>query len=75
MPTAYFPNPARDLAKNSTPPCMSPTVGANCRGFVTTDVLVKGFRDEAITLTWKLSGVEREREDAGLPRFGPSWWR
>ena len=26
-------------SKNSTPPCASPTVGANCLGIVTTDVL------------------------------------
>ena len=75
MPTVYFPNPGRDPAKNSNPPCVGPTVGANYRGFDTADALVKGLSDEAIAQRWKLNGVDREREDVGLPRFGPSRWR
>ena len=31
--------PKRDPSKNSTSPCAGPTVGANCRGIVTADVL------------------------------------
>ena len=34
-----FSNPKIDPSKNSTPPCAGPTVGANCRGIVTADVL------------------------------------
>ena len=39
-----------DPSKNSTPPCESPTVGANCRGFVTADVLEKGLSRGAIAM-------------------------
>ena len=45
-------------------------VGANCRGFVTADVLVKGLSTGAIAPWWRLKGVKRE-EHGGLPRFGP----
>ena len=34
-----FSNPWKEPSKNSTPSCAGPTVGANCRGFVTADVL------------------------------------
>ncbi len=44
-------------------------MGANCRGFVTTDVLVKGLCEGAIAPWWRLKGGERKR-DSGLPRFG-----
>ena len=33
--------PKMDPSKNSTPPCAGPMVGANCRGIVTTDILVE----------------------------------
>ena len=33
-------DPWRNPFKNSTSPCASPTVGANCHGIVTSDVLV-----------------------------------
>ena len=46
-------------------------MGANCRGFVTADVLVKGLSMGTIALWWRLKGVEQE-ERGGLPRFGPS---
>jgi hypothetical protein len=36
---------------------------------------VKGLGEEAIAQVWKLNGVDQEREDRGLPRFGPSRWR
>ena len=32
-------DPWRDPSQNSTPPCAGPTVGANCHGIVTADVL------------------------------------
>ena len=46
-------------------------VGANRRGFVMADVLVKGLSVGAIAPWWRLKEVERER-DKDLPRFGPS---
>ena len=55
-----------------TPDGLGPTVGANCRGSVTTDVLRDLIEVEA----------EVDMEDFGdgmntqsLPRFGPSRWR
>ena len=51
--------------KNSNPPCAGPTVGANCRGIDTADVLEKGLSRGAITIR-KLKGVNR---DKGHERF------
>ena len=51
--------------KNSKPLCAGPTVGANCRGIVTSDVLLKGLIRGAIA-TRKLKGVNR---DKGHERF------
>jgi hypothetical protein len=61
--------------KKEVPRHAAVAVGDVCRGFVTADALVKGLRDEAIARRWKLDGVDREREDTELPRFGPLWWR
>ena len=54
-----------------TPDGLGPTVGANCRGMVTTDVLRDLIEVDA----------EVDMEDSGsgmstqcLPRFGPSLW-
>ena len=52
--------PEKDPSKNSTPPCAGPTVGANCRGIVTSDVLVKGLSRGAIA-TRKLEGVNQDK--------------
>ena len=51
--------------KNSNPPCAGPMVGANYRGIVMSDVLVKGLSRRAIA-TRKLKGVNR---DKGHARF------
>jgi hypothetical protein len=73
-PTAQSPShPAgRDPARNMTPDGLGPTVGANCRGSVTADVLRDLIEVDA----------EVDMEDSGsgmstqcLPRFGPSRWR
>ena len=67
---ANFSNPKKDLFKNSTPPFASPTVGANCRGIVTADVLELGLSRGAIAAR-KLEGVKRDKEHEGLYWFGP----
>ena len=46
--------------KNSNTPCVGPTVGASCRGIVTSDVLVKGLSCGAIA-TRKLEGVNQDK--------------
>ena len=51
--------------KNSKPSCNSPTVGANCRGFVTADVLVKGLSRGAIS-TGYLKGVKPDKGHEGF---------
>ena len=56
--------------KNSNPPCVSPTVGANCRGIVTADVLGLGLSRGAIAIG-KLEGVKWDKEHEGLYWFGP----
>ena len=50
----------RDRFKNSTPPCASPRVGANCRGIFTADVLAKRLSRRAIA-TRELKGVNRDK--------------
>ena len=47
--------------KKSNPPCAGPTVGANCRGIVTADVLELGLSRGAIAAR-KLEGVKRDKE-------------
>ena len=51
--------------KNSNPLWAGPTVGANCHGIFTADVLVKGLSRRAIQ-TRKLKGVN---QDKGHERF------
>ena len=58
-------SPLKLPIKNSNPLCTGPTVGANCRGIVTADVLVKGLNRGAIA-TRKLKGV---KWDKGHERF------
>ena len=59
----------REPFENSTPPSASPTVGANCRGFVTADV--RRLRFEAIAEAVDSKGLVETR-DMSLPRFGTS---
>ena len=47
------------------PRCAGPTVGANCRGIITADVLLQGL-DRGAIATRKLKGVNR---DKGYARF------
>ena len=51
--------------KNSNPPCAGPTVGANCRGIVTADVLELGLSRGAIA-TRKLEGVSWDKRHEGF---------
>ena len=55
-------SPSKLPFKNSNPPCACPTVGANCRGIVTSDVLAKELSHGAIA-TRKLKGVKRDKGD------------
>ena len=62
----------KDPARNITPDGLGPTVGANCHGKITADVLRDLIEVEA----------EVDMEDSGdgmntqsLPRFGSSRWR
>ena len=54
-------DPEKDPYKNSTPPYVGPTVCANCRGIVTTDVLEQGLSCRAITLG-SLKGLIRTKD-------------
>ena len=47
--------------KNSNPPCAGPTVGANCRGVDTADVLEQGLSRRAIALG-SLKGLIRTKD-------------
>ena len=58
------------LALNLVVVGSSPTVGANCRGIVTADVLDLGLSRGAIAAR-KLEGVKRDKEHEGLYWFGP----
>ena len=58
-------DPLRDPFKNSTPPCAGPTVGANCRGIVTGDVLEEGLSRRAITLG-SLKGLIGKKDMRGF---------
>ena len=53
-------SPSKLPFKNSNPPCAGPTVGANCRGIVTADVLKLGLSRGAIAAR-KLEGVNGTR--------------
>ena len=56
--------------KNSNPQCAGPVVGANCRGIVTSDVLVQVLSRGAIA-TRKLKGVNRDKGHEVYTGSGP----
>ena len=64
-PTTYPLIPSKLPFKNSNPLCAGPTVGANCRGIVTTDVLEQGLSRRAITLG-SLKGLIGTKDTRGF---------
>ena len=58
-------SPSKLPFKNSNPPCAGPTVGANCRGIVTADVLELGLSRGAIAAR-KLEGVNAGQGTRGF---------
>ena len=57
--------PSKLPFKNSKPPCVGPTVGANCCGIVTADVLKLGLSRGAIAAR-KLGGVNAGQGTRGF---------
>src|SRR3990170_1615536 len=65
-PMTYPSSPRGGPFEYSTPPCDSPTVGANCRGIFTADVLI-GLSREAITSSGRSKGLSGHERHKGLP--------
>ena len=70
-PTTRSSAPFMDPARNVTLLTAGPTVGANCRGFVTSGVIDDfvgvGLRESSISEL----GIAGTKINTDLPRFGP----